>query len=114
MLHHYILNSPAFLSLKPPCRALILELQKRYNGSNNGYIRLSVREASTALHMSKDTATSCFRELQQKGFIKCRFDGSFNYKRRHASEWELTWEDSDRGPATKDFTSWKEKIPVPE
>ena len=111
---HYILECDAFKSLKPTPRALLLLLQKRYNGNNNGQIGLSVRYAADELHISKDTVSKCLHELVDKGFIKRRLNGSFNYKSRHASEWELTWEDCDGQTATKEFMRWKQKNPVPK
>ncbi len=115
MLYHHLLNSAAYRSLKPPARALLVELRKLYNGSNNGRIGLSVRKAATDIHVAKATASKAFQELQDKGFIKRTLDGSFQFKKRHSSEWELTFEDCDGRSATKECLSWRpEKKPVPK
>lgn len=108
-LDHYVLNSPAYQSLKPAARALHVELRLRFNGSNNGRITLSIREAAGELHIAPDTASKAFKQLQETGFIKCRQKGSFNYKSRHASEWILTEENYNGENASKDFMRWVPK-----
>jgi hypothetical protein len=104
---HWLTETPAWRSLGAVPRALYLELAQRYNGSNNGEISMSVREAKDLVHVAKDTAMRAFRELQQKGFIRCRMSGSFNYKLRHASTWILTEHDMGDERATKDFARWR-------
>ena len=66
-----------------------------------------MREAAERLGCGKDTAAKWFRELQEKRFLKTRQRGSFTYKARHATEWEITAERYRNKPATKDFVSWK-------
>jgi hypothetical protein len=73
-LYHWLLESPAWKSLEPGPRALLIEVLQRLNGQNNGYVSLSVREAAERLHVNKDTAAKWFIELEEKGFL------------RHASE----------------------------
>ena len=106
-LEHWFLGTPAWQSLQPAPRVLYVALAQRYNGSNNGEISMSVREAARLLHIAKDTATKAFRELEYKGFIKCRKCGSFNYKLRHASIWILTEHPLPGDFATKEFASWR-------
>jgi hypothetical protein len=102
-----MMRSAAWRSLTPQQRAVYLELENRHNGSNNGFIRFSVREAEAACNISKDTAASCLKVLVERGFIRCTQPGAFTYKKRHASEWELTaWPFGDK-PATKDFIRWQ-------
>ena len=106
-LEHWMLKTPAWLSLPPAPRALYVELAQRYNGSNNSEISMSVREAARLLHVAKDTATKAFRELEHKGFIKCKQCGSFNLKEGHASTWTLTEHPLPGEFATKEFASWR-------
>lgn len=106
MLEHWVLKSTAWRSLPPASRALYVELAQRFNGSNNGEISLSVREAARLLHIAKDTASSCFHELEAKGFIRRNVCGSFNWKRKHATMWILTEHPFGDQLATKDFASW--------
>ena len=114
-LYHWLYNSPAWKSLTPQQRAVYLELECRHNGSNNGDIRLSVREAAEACHIGKDTAARCLELLQERGFIRCAQKGAFSWKKRHASLWALTAWPTDDATATKDFMRWrpKKKITVP-
>jgi hypothetical protein len=110
MLRHWLLNSQAWNSLTGNARALYVVLTQRYNGSNNGRIPYSVREAVRALHVSKATVSRLFRQLEDHGFIIRTKRGAFSLKTvKDASEWCLTEYDSDHPPAhaTKDFMRWQ-------
>jgi hypothetical protein len=106
-LPHWLLNNPAYQSLSLGARSLLIEVWRRHNGINNGEISYSVREAAKSLRCSKNTAANWFQELQKKGFLKPRQPGSFSYKKRHATEWEITAEPYRGKPASKDFMRWK-------
>ena len=120
-LFHWMLNSPAWKDLDANARAIYVELTKRYNGSNNGRIAYSVRQAAADLKISKDTAARAFRSLKDHGFIVCERRGAFQWKVRHASEYRLTTYDSNLDGtyanklATKEFRRWPEiqnSVPV--
>ena len=89
-------------------------LERRYNGSNNGLIHYSVREAADELKISKDTAARALRSLEAHGFIVVEKRGAFHCKIRHASEYRLTIYASDIATdyagklATKEFMRWPE------
>jgi len=104
---HYLLRSAAWLALKPQARAVYIELAARFNGSNNGQIALSVRDAAQSCNIAKDTAARAFQELIEKGFIAIVTGGSFGYKLRHATEYRLTDRAYGDKLATKDFMSWR-------
>lgn len=106
-LNHWMLNTVAWRSLRPASRVLYIELAKLYNGSNNGDLWLSVRDAGKLIRVNKDTAASCFRELEDKGFIKRNRCGSFIWKLKQATTWILTEFDFQEDSATKDFTRWR-------
>jgi hypothetical protein len=108
-LYHWVLNTQAWRSLPPACRALCVEIAQRFNGSNNGKLSMSVREAARLLYIAKDTATKCFHELEAIGFIKQNICGSFNWKRKHATTWILTEHTFGDQVATKEFASWVPK-----
>lgn len=112
-LDHWMLKGDAWRALTPQARALYVELAQRYNGSNNGEIALSVREAARALHIAKDTATRTFHELEAVGFIKRHVCGSFNWKLRHATTWVLTEFPLGDDPPTKEFARWRPINPKP-
>ena len=120
-LFHWMLNSPAWKDLDANARAIYVELTRRYNGSNNGRIAYSARQAAADLKISKDTAARAFRSLEDHGFIVCEQRGAFHWKVRHASEYRLTVYESDVAKtfadklATKEFMRWPEiqnSVPV--
>ena len=120
-LFHWMLNSPAWKDLDANARAIYVGLTRRYNGSNNGRIAYSVRQAAADLKISKDTAARAFRSLKDHGFIVCERRGAFQWKVRHASEYRLTVYESDVAKtyadklATKEFRRWPEiqnSVPV--
>jgi hypothetical protein len=95
-LPHYMLHSPTWRSLSPVARCIFLELAAIYNGSNNGFIALSTRDAAKHVRCSKDTAARALVELTDKGFIVCCSRGHFDRKSPHASEYRLTLHPCDR------------------
>jgi hypothetical protein len=88
-LPHWMLNSPAWRSLSPIARCVLIELLSIYNGSNNGFIAMSARTAAERVGCVKDTAARAFRELQDKGFIEVSIVGAFHRKTPHATEYRL-------------------------
>ncbi len=109
MLPIWMLNTAAWRSLGAVAQALYVALRKRYNGSNNGKIGLSVREAASELHVAKDTASKAFRTLEDRGFIRAAQRGDFNWKRRHSTTWVLTDQNCGDELPTKEFARW---VPV--
>lgn len=111
-LDHFVFDCSAYRSMKPGPRALLDELIRRYNGSNNGHIGLGQREAATRLNVNKDTVPGYFDALVERGFIAVARPGGFNMKdptARRATEWRLTWHKTDCIGATKDFLRWVEE-----
>src|SRR5262245_44256973 len=109
-LKHWLLKSPAWQSLNGNARAIYIEIALRYNGSNNGRISYSVREAKEALHISADSARRMLVVLQERGFIVCTQKGSFSWKDvKDASKWLLAEHVSDYpvAHARKDFMRWQ-------
>lgn len=112
-LPEYLLASPAWQSLDGNCRALYIEVARRYRGpnSNNGKIPFSVREAASVLHVGRSTAQRCFERLNAVGFLRIGKRSGFNLKGRVATEWLLTEFPDDTtattGIASKDFMKWK-------
>lgn len=89
--HRWMLDCPAFIALSGNAVKLMARLHRRFNGVNNGGISMSVREAAAEVRCSINTARKCFSELQQAGFIEVTQKGAFDWKKRHASTWRLTW-----------------------
>jgi hypothetical protein len=107
-LRKYILISEAWRELSGNAVKVLVELQRRYKGDNNGRISMSVTEAAEYCGMARNTAHRALQELQELGFIKCHFKGAYSLKMPHASEWELTDKQVKPGCApSRDFTKWK-------
>lgn len=110
MLHNWVFDSPAYRSLKPGPRAVLWELIRRYNGSNNGRIAYGARDMARALSVTdRQTIATYERELEAKGFIKAVRRGGFSVKvsDRRVTEWALTWEKIGDDLPTKEFARWR-------
>ncbi len=112
-LPHYMLGSRAWRSLSPVARSVFIELAVIYNGSNNGRLALSVRDAAERVCCSKNTASRALTELTQKGFIDLCSRAHFDRKTPHAAEYRLTMHPCDRSSdrASKRFMSWRPDEP---
>jgi hypothetical protein len=115
-----MMDSEAWRDLSGDARAVYLEIAKRYNGTNNGFIVYSVREGARDLKVGYKTAARRLNELVEHGFIFPEQRGAFHWKidtqgfrRRPATEWRLTCYDSDRASnateklSTKEFMRWR-------
>jgi hypothetical protein len=117
--YQWELESKAYRSLSPVARCVLLELKAFYNGSNNGSLFLSAREAGRRVGVGKTKAWQALRELQQKGFIRVVERGAFSWKtaarRGDATCWLLTEfpPGSEKGVGTKDFMRWKGEAEAP-
>lgn len=94
-LPHAVMNSPGYAATRPPARAVLLEIAKRYTGFNNGSIGLSIRDAHKACRISTGTVGRAIQELEDCGLIECVEKGSFSRRRRLASEYRLLWQRCD-------------------
>lgn len=109
MLPQWAFDSPAYRTLKPGPRALLWELIRRFNGTNNGHIVFSQRDMAVAINVTdRETVALYVRELESRGLIVASRRGGFNVKvaDRRASEWALTWLPVGDVPATKAFMRW--------
>lgn len=108
-LPYGMLKSHAWRHLSGAAVKVFLELHTRFNGSNNGKVRLSYAEAAQALGMGKATVQRAFRDLQDKGFLVLVREG--NWYHRQAHEWRLTIKPVQlvRGTQvpTHDWRSWR-------
>src|SRR5262249_4681723 len=96
-LFHWMLDSPAWKDLDAKARAIYVELTKRYNGSNNGRIGYSARQAAQDLGISKDTAARTLRSLERHGFIVVEKRGAFHCKIRQGREYRLACLEGEGG-----------------
>jgi hypothetical protein len=81
-LYRWILDSPAYLSLSCQARAVLLEIARGHDGTNNGRLGLSIRRASERCNIARGTAARAFVELQECGFIDCMTKGDSTGKTR--------------------------------
>jgi DNA-binding transcriptional regulator YhcF (GntR family) len=117
-LFHWMIDLPVWHSLSPRAVVAYLELARRYNGSNNGWLHLSVRELARAWNWSRASAGRAIEELVEKGFVEITRASGFNVKDRkgQAAEYRLTvfFCDRTREAASKTFTKWKPERPAHE
>jgi len=108
--YQFELDTVAFRSLMVGPRALLIELKSLYNGSNNGELFMSVREAARRLNIGKDAASDCLDDLQDRGFIRPKVAAGFDWKTaaraRKATCWILTEYATEDSAPTRDFQKW--------
>jgi DNA-binding MarR family transcriptional regulator len=80
-LHHYMMKTDAWRNLSSAARAVYLQIGFRYDGSNNGKIAYSVRDAAGECNLDKGTASRAFKELFDRGFIEETRHGGITRKR---------------------------------
>lgn len=113
-LPEWLQASEAWATLKPGPRALYVELKRRYNGSNNGRITLSHREAAQLLNVSRNTPGAWFKELEERGFIRMTQGHHLGPSGiGQSSRWALEEVPTDNmKTAPKSFMAWRpEKDP---
>jgi DNA-binding HxlR family transcriptional regulator len=105
----YLMNCPAWRSLRPVERAVYVEALAFYRGDNNGYIALGVRILSERLNISKDTASRALRQLEDHGFIETTYIGTFRRHEHRASEYRFTHLQCNRDHrrASHEFMQWQ-------
>ena len=106
-LTHRMMQTKAWKSLDGNARAVYIALAMIYQGTNNGRIGFSARQAVQALPISRVTAFRSLVALQDRGFIVAMITGRFDRK-RHATRWRLTEFRCDvtSQPASRDFDAW--------
>lgn len=88
MLPRKMLRSHEWKILKPAAKILYIHLKGKYNGHNNGEIRLYYSELKGIQGLSSpSTVSKAFKELEEKGWIKkTKLGGLY----RSINEYELT------------------------
>ena len=103
--------------MKPGPRALYVELKRKFNGTNNGDIIFSHRDAAKALNVNRDTVTGYFHELQLRGFIRQTSAPHLGPSGvGQSAKWALEEEATPDGKsAGKAFMSWRQNLePLPK
>lgn len=107
-LPEWLQVTEAWATMKPGPRALYIELKRRFNGSNNGHIFLSHRDAARALNVGRDTVSGYFRDLSERGFIAVTQGHCLGPEGiGQSTHYRLTEALHDGKPATKEFTKWR-------
>ncbi|MDN3645776.1 hypothetical protein QWY75_06115 [Pontixanthobacter aestiaquae] len=107
-LDEWMLRSKSYRLLSAPARALLVEFLRLYNGSNNGHLWISQRDAALAIGVRQhSTAAKYIDELIERGFLKIMVPGSFNNKTRHATTYALTMHKIGEAQPTKEFMDEK-------
>lgn len=109
-LNHWMMNSDAWRHLQVGPRQLLVEMYRLFDGTNNGRLFLSVRDAAKRLNVSPNTVMPWFHALIEKGFIVASQRGAFSLKKRHATSWILTEFSVGDALPTRDFMRWKAPI----
>jgi hypothetical protein len=109
-LPHHLLKCPAWVTMSPLSKALLLHLWARHNGVNNGEISYSTREAAE-IGISSSAAARGLNELIARGFLKVTREARFTTKTRLARTWTITAERVGEERSTKDYMRWS---PPPE
>ena len=118
-LPHRVLISRAYGSLDCVTRQLLLGLCMIYNGSNNGSLWLSVRDAMDRLGLSDHHAvTRAFEDLEDRRFIQLTKEAHFSVKASSTSRarcWRVSWLVWQEGPKSRRAPDWSfEQWQMPE
>lgn len=103
-LNDSLLESPAYIDLKPPARALLIEFLRIHRPSRNGSLSISTRHATYRLNVSEPTALKAFEELASHGFI--RLTNNESWMERKAREWSLTMLPVGNHEPRNDWMNW--------
>ncbi len=95
-LFYYLMDSPAWLALTPVARAVFIQLMRRYNGQNNGFLAVSVDTLANECNVRPNTASEAIKRLVAAGFIEIAQASAFSRKDRKATEYRLTCFACDR------------------
>jgi hypothetical protein len=100
-----MLRSDVWRTLAPEAKALLIDVWMRHNGTNNGEISYSVREA-LEIGLSRSVAARMFKHLTERGFLRIARNSAFSLKTKEARLWHLTMEPLRDERPTKDFMRW--------
>lgn len=110
-LYRHELQSPAWRTLSPNGRALLVELRSLYPYSDGNVVFLSVRQAMARLNIGQRPAQAAFAELRERGWITVHEPGGFSRKNPHATSYRLENEPPSESPGalpTKRFMRWQQ------
>ncbi len=110
-----VFHSGAYRACSLAERAMLLEVVELHNGSNNGSLWLSVRDAARRLGVSDpNTARRALRGLCEKGLLAVSTPGYFTVKTRHATCYRITFLPANGQGPTSEFRNWQPAEKTPE
>ncbi len=108
-LYAHEMRVPAWQTLDPDARALLVELRALYTGQENR-VFMSVREAMRRLNIGQRRAQKALDALLHRGWIRVIEKGSFTRKIKHATVYALEsepLEDRDGATPPKAYMRWR-------
>ncbi|WP_299596581.1 helix-turn-helix domain-containing protein [uncultured Tateyamaria sp.] len=104
-VHHWLMDTQAWLDLKPSAVVVYLSLKRQFDGTNNGQIAASQRVLAMRTGLSRDTVQRALQELEAAGFLVVTQRGFLGVEGAgKATMYRLTeLATADGKPATKDF-----------
>lgn len=107
-LYRYELETPAWRTLDPDARALLIELRGLYQPSCGNIVFMSVREGMNRLGIGQRRVQTAFAALIERGWISVETPGGFDRKTRHATSYRLANEAAASPGAvpSKAFMRW--------
>lgn len=108
-IYRHELECPAWRTLDPDARALLIELRALYQPTQGNIVFLSVREAMARLGIGQRRVQAAFRSLLDRCWITTHEQGSFSLKVRHATSYRLENEPSAAPGAvpSKAYMRWQ-------
>jgi len=108
-LPHSIVESDAWKDCPASARLVYIAVIWAYNGTNNGSIPLSCRQAAKFAKVTPNTAATALRMLELVGLIECTQKTTFQNGKRLARQYALTHLPVGNKVATQKYKSWKSK-----
>ncbi len=93
LIPHRVVDSPAYQTLKPNAKVVLLAILRKHNGMNNGYIQASYAMLQNDCNISSDsTIATALSELKERQLIfTTRRGGLSNGSERVQACYALTW-----------------------
>lgn len=112
-LYAHETRCPAWQTLEPDARALLVELRALYQPSQGNVVYLSIREAERRLNIGQRRVQRAFDALLARGWIAVHEPGGFTRKMRHATSYRLENEPGDAPGAMprKSYMRWQARAP---
>lgn len=107
-VYGFEMNTPAWQTLKPDAKALLVEMRALLNGRGND-VFMSVREAQRRLSIGQRRVQRAFTDLQERGWISLRQDSNFNWKMGMARSYVMEHEAPDvpGGVPGRKYMAWR-------